>query len=355
MESVVNQAWDVYIQQRAEAPSSLNGTLEDLWHKIAQMEAPTPEDEEARLDICSDLTARLSSLGSSLGGTLAAEPHGYFVMGCFTASSPLEIAITGKLADSKGDAQLLDLEQRGAAERLCLLERVHSLIGDSGAAAQGTVRINRTARVPSVSFEHAGSGIPVRVCVAHPGFSVRAHVVRALVQLEPRLRSLVQLVELWADARGLNNPAAGTFNSWALMNLVIFAAQTFQSQPLLPPLCRVCGGWDSSSSSAGGTAPAGSQSGGGSGAGSAAGPSPPLNSSGGGAGGSGSSGGGSASTSAGGNPGNSSSSNSAGGAVGSGPAAATAAAPGGVALRPARRLPLHLPSAECLELVMREM
>ncbi|GIL73717.1 hypothetical protein Vretifemale_3849 [Volvox reticuliferus] len=255
MESLIGQAWDEYTKQRQGLSSSLGGTLEDLWHKIAQMEAPTPEDEEARLEICADLTERLGSLGSKLGGSLAAEVHGSFLMGCFNNSSALEVAVTGKLPGSAGPNTLVDVELRGSAERLALLERVHSLIAASGVAAQGTVNINRTARVPSVSFEHAGSGIPVRVCIAYPNFALRPQVVRGLAQLEPRLRSLIQLVELWAEARGLNNPAAGTFNSWALVNLVIFAAQTFQPHPLLPPLWRVCGAPDPAAGA--GTGPGG--------------------------------------------------------------------------------------------------
>lgn len=82
------------------------------------------------------------------------------------------------------------------------------------------------------SFEHVGSGVPVRLCIAYPGFAFRAHVLRGLVQLEPRLRSLVQLVELWAEARGLSNPAAGTFNSWALAQLVSMHLQTITPLPI---------------------------------------------------------------------------------------------------------------------------
>ncbi|KAG2493639.1 hypothetical protein HYH03_008156 [Edaphochlamys debaryana] len=255
MSGLLGQAWEAYEAQRREAPASLSSTLEDLLFKIAQMESPTPEDEEARLDILGDLAARFAELGGSLGGSLSVEAHGAFVMGCFTAASPLEVAVTGKLPSGPQGGAETDVEMRAAADRLSLLEKVHVLVRDSGMAAQGTVSMNRTARVPSVSFEHAGSGVPVRICVAYPGFALRAHVVRGLVQMEPRLRALVQLVELWAEARGLNNPAAGTFNSWALMNLAIFAAQTFQPQPLLPPLWRVCG--VSETPAAGATLPSG--------------------------------------------------------------------------------------------------
>ncbi|EFJ46928.1 hypothetical protein VOLCADRAFT_118047 [Volvox carteri f. nagariensis] len=191
-----------------------------------QMEAPTAEEEDARLDICADLTERLAPLGSSLGGTLAAEAHGAFLMGCFNSSSTLEVAVTGKLPGSADPKLLVDV----------------GTFGDSG-------------------FEHASSGIPVRLCIAYPNFALRPLVVRGLAMLEPRLRSLIQLVELWAEARSLNNPAAGTFNSWALVNLVIFAAQTFQPRPLLPPLWRVCGAADPAASG-GGTAVPGPGAGG---------------------------------------------------------------------------------------------
>ncbi|GLC34975.1 hypothetical protein PLESTM_000260700 [Pleodorina starrii] len=280
MESLLGQAWEEYTKQREEVPPALNLLCEDLWHKIAQMEAPTPEEEDARLEICVDLTERLASLGSSLGGSLAAEPHGSFLMGCFTSSSPLEVAVTGKLPSASPSAgpnpnlhPMVDVELRSAGERLALLERVHSLVADCGVAAQGTVSINRVARVPSVSFEHASSGIPVRVCIAFPNFALRPRVVRGLALLEPRLRALIQLVELWADARGLNNPAAGTFNSWALVNLVIFSAQTFQPQPLLPPLWRVCGAPEPAAAAGapGAAAPSGGATGGTSSTGGAAG------------------------------------------------------------------------------------
>ncbi len=82
----------------------------------------------------------------------------------------------------------------------------------------------------------------MRLALASPGFAFRARLLRGLVVARPALRGLLQLVELWAEARELSNPAAGTLSPWALANLAIFAAQTLPGHgpPLLPPLSRLC-------------------------------------------------------------------------------------------------------------------
>lgn len=74
---------------------------------------------------------------------------------------------------------------------------------------------------------------------AAPGQHLSA-VLRSFPLICPLLCTLVRgfQVELWADARGLNNPAAGTFNTWALINLVSAAAvlQIYRSLTLRQPL-----------------------------------------------------------------------------------------------------------------------
>lgn len=77
------------------------------------MEAPTPEDDGARLDVVADLARLVSAdTAGSLGGSLAAVPHGSFLMGCFTSASALEVAVTGRLPASTQGGEATDVVSR---------------------------------------------------------------------------------------------------------------------------------------------------------------------------------------------------------------------------------------------------
>ncbi len=48
----------------------------------------------------------------------------------------------------------------------------------------------------------------------------KSTVLRYLADIDSRFGSLVRLVKLWAGAHGMNDAAAGTFNSFALTLMV---------------------------------------------------------------------------------------------------------------------------------------
>ena len=68
----------------------------------------------------------------------------------------------------------------------------------------------------------------------------KSEVLFELGAATPEFGELFRLVKAWAKPKGINNPEAGTFNSFSLSLLVIFHLQKAR---LLPPLCELLGGF----------------------------------------------------------------------------------------------------------------
>ena len=49
----------------------------------------------------------------------------------------------------------------------------------------------------------------------------KSNVLRHLLQIDVRAAQLARLVKLWAKWQGINDPTSGTFNSYALMLMVM--------------------------------------------------------------------------------------------------------------------------------------
>jgi poly(A) RNA polymerase len=94
------------------------------------------------------------------------------------------------------------------------------------------------ARVPLVKFVDRRSGTACDVCVANDGV-FKSGVLGLLAARQPLFQALVRLVKAWAKGAGINDPAAGTLNSFALALMCAFHCQTGVNPPLLPPLAAL--------------------------------------------------------------------------------------------------------------------
>jgi len=64
------------------------------------------------------------------------------------------------------------------------------------------------------------TGLDCDISVASGAARFKSTVLRYLADIDNRFGSLVRLVKLWAGAHGMNDAAAGTFNSFALTLMV---------------------------------------------------------------------------------------------------------------------------------------
>ena len=64
------------------------------------------------------------------------------------------------------------------------------------------------------------AGLPCDVGVGSSGARFKSRVLGMLDAIDPRYGQLVRLVKAWAKAHGLNSPADGTFNTFALCLMV---------------------------------------------------------------------------------------------------------------------------------------
>jgi len=77
------------------------------------------------------------------------------------------------------------------------------------------------------------TGLDCDISVASGAARFKSTVLRYLADIDSRFGSLVRLVKLWAGAHGMNDAAAGTFNSFALTLMVrVHTACTCQSEIL---------------------------------------------------------------------------------------------------------------------------
>ena len=93
------------------------------------------------------------------------------------------------------------------------------------------------ARVPIVKLT-SSCGVQCDVSVNSDGV-FKSAVLGCLADMQPLYRALVRLVKAWARAQNLNDPSAGTLNSFALSMFALFHCQACLPQPLLPPLAAL--------------------------------------------------------------------------------------------------------------------
>lgn len=93
-----------------------------------------------------------------------------------------------------------------------------------------------SARVPVISFTDGVSNLKCDVTVGSTDAVLKSTVLGAILQVDQKFIDLVMLVKNWAKCNDINDAREGTFNSFALLLLVI---TYLQHRKLLPPLKKI--------------------------------------------------------------------------------------------------------------------
>ncbi|TQE07213.1 hypothetical protein C1H46_007266 [Malus baccata] len=201
------------------AQSALDNTLREILHVVQ----PLPEDWTARSQIIHELRQAIESMECLRGATV--EPFGSFVSNLFTRWGDLDVSIeftNGSFVSSNGKKQ----KQR-------LLGDVMNALRQKGGWRKYQLIPN--ARVPILKVESNIQNVSCDISIDNLKCQVKSKLLLWISEMDTRFRDMVLLVKEWAKAHRINNPRAGTFNSYSLTLLVLFHFQTC-SPAILPPL-----------------------------------------------------------------------------------------------------------------------
>lgn len=81
-------------------------------------------------------------------------------------------------------------------------------------------RVVACARVPLIHFIDRQTNIDCDVCLCNHAGVFKSRFTALLAGVDDRLGALYRVVKLWTCQHGLNDPKAGTLNSWSIMQLV---------------------------------------------------------------------------------------------------------------------------------------
>lgn len=203
-----------------------DGVLEPTLKDILEVIKPLREDWAVRSKIIEELKDVVESVESLRGATV--EPFGSFVSNLFTRWGDLDISVVlsnGSYISSAGKKRkqnllgelLRALRQKGGWRRLQFVPN---------------------ARVPILKFESGHQSISCDISIDNLQGQMKSKFLFWINQIDRRFRTMVLLVKEWAKAHNINNPKAGSLNSFSLSLLVIFHFQTCVPA-ILPPLREI--------------------------------------------------------------------------------------------------------------------
>lgn len=230
------------------AADARSAILERTLVELATSWDPTVRDEQTRNGIVQALCTLLQATFPP-PSKVVAKPYGSFISGFYTPGSDLDIALYGEvelnllpdnvrielaklLPPGKETAPmaLLDHDARAA-----VLARTANALCLSGMCRANYVERVLAARIPILKTTEIHSNVQVDVCCGLVGSAFKHDIIGRISSAEPRIKQLFRLVKLWAKVHGLNDGMNGTFNSWSLTLMVMFALQAC-SPALLPPM-----------------------------------------------------------------------------------------------------------------------
>ncbi|KAJ8765881.1 hypothetical protein K2173_020397 [Erythroxylum novogranatense] len=202
---------------------NVDQVLEPTLKAILDAIQPLSDDWRVRSEIIQELQDVVRSVESLRGATV--EPFGSFVSNLFTRWGDLDISVTlsnrscissaGKKCKQKLLGELLRaLRQKGGWHRLQFIPN---------------------ARVPILTSESAHQNISCDISIDNLHGHIKSKLLFWINEIDGRFRQMILLVKEWAKTHNINNPKAGTFNSYSLSLLVIFHFQTC-APAILPPL-----------------------------------------------------------------------------------------------------------------------
>ncbi|KAA6421869.1 MAG: hypothetical protein FRX49_08188 [Trebouxia sp. A1-2] len=214
MQATVDNAQENAQQRRMWGPSSVT-LAERRLHAAVQKQQPSEADEAVRQRVLQDMNALVQP--GLLGYTgMHVAPYGSFVSGLYTSGGDLDISIEG--FRTRGSEQI-PCAELGKEDKIQLLKALGKKLTNAR-MVQGQMERILHARVPIIKFKHSATGLDCDVSVASGAARFKSTVLRYLADIDSRFGSLVRLVKLWAGAHGMNDAAAGTFNSFALTLMV---------------------------------------------------------------------------------------------------------------------------------------
>uniref|UniRef100_A0A7S0R7A4 Poly(A) RNA polymerase mitochondrial-like central palm domain-containing protein n=1 Tax=Chlamydomonas leiostraca TaxID=1034604 RepID=A0A7S0R7A4_9CHLO len=229
--------------------------FDDALHQLIDFYAPNNEDRRVREELLVELQEVLDS--SFRPPThLRAEVYGSWLSGLYSYSSDLDVALYGEVGLDLLPPNLVRtmplppgttsvrMELLGRDACVAVLRRVASAFENSRLMDYGRgeeVERVLTARVPIIKMRDAVRDVCVDVCCGTPGKAAKHQVIGHLARMSPRLEQLFRLVKIFAKVHSLNDSANGTFNTWCLTLMAVFALQ--RAEPaMLPPLVLPLGG-----------------------------------------------------------------------------------------------------------------
>ncbi|XP_057979927.1 protein HESO1 [Malania oleifera] len=199
--------------------------LEPILKDILLVIQPLRDDRTIRHHIVNEFRNIVQSVESLRGAIV--EPFGSFVSNLFTRWGDLDISIE---------------LPNGSYISFAGKKRKHNLLGDVLDALRRMGRCRKlqfipNARVPILKFENH-QNISCDVSIDNLKGLMKSKFLYWISGIDGRFRELVLLVKEWAKAHAINNPKAGTLNSYSLTLLVIFHFQTCVPA-ILPPLKEI--------------------------------------------------------------------------------------------------------------------
>eukprot|EP00884_Botryococcus_braunii_P010144 jgi/Botrbrau1/19130/Bobra.0077s0042.1 len=210
---------------------------------ITLVQVLTPNaDHKKKRESLTAIINRLVQSGLNYNTGMHVLPYGSFVSELYTPTGDVDLAIEGSMRpQNEPDAISVDLSRLEKGEKARLLRGLVRRL-TKGQMVEGEIITILHARVPIIKFTERSTGVACDVSVASGHGRFKSQVLGYLVRIDRRFSQLVRVLKKWATLNEVNNATMGTFNTFALTNLIVFHLQ--QRKPaILPPLYRL---WEDS-------------------------------------------------------------------------------------------------------------
>ncbi|KAH7537149.1 hypothetical protein FEM48_Zijuj03G0061300 [Ziziphus jujuba var. spinosa] len=255
---------------------SAYSTLEHTLREILVTVNPLHDDWATRFRIINELRGVVGSLEVLRGATV--EPFGSFVSNLYSRWGDLDISIdlsNGSFISSSGKKHKQNLlrqllkamrqkviacyhlntcygngQSRGSTsgsgtgmkyglfvvhQLTMLVESKFQSVNTLSLCGWHSLQFIPSARVPILKVESNLQNISCDISIDNLQGQMKSKFLFWINELDGRFRDMVLLVKEWAKAHNINNPKAGTFNSYSLSLLVVFHFQTCVPA-IFPPL-----------------------------------------------------------------------------------------------------------------------
>ncbi|XP_020705116.1 protein HESO1-like [Dendrobium catenatum] len=200
----------------------VHSELELCVKEILSCIKPTVADIQNREIAINELTDAIQ-MDHRLSGA-SVKPFGSFISNLYSRWGDLDISI---------DMTQYSASSGNRRRKLNALENIMWALQRTGVA--NNMKFIRLARVPLVVYQSRCYNISCDISIDNQAGYVKSCLLRLISYIDERFRELVLLIKECAKAQHLNDPRAGTLNSYSLCLLIIFHFQTCRPA-IFPPL-----------------------------------------------------------------------------------------------------------------------